>query len=45
LPPRWHKRWVAATHAINAVIARNLPRMLGYQFVVLATPSGAAPRP
>ncbi len=40
LPERWHKRWVAATHAINAAIARNLPRLLGYQFIVLARPKG-----
>ncbi len=45
LPQRWHKRWVAATHSINAMIARKLPRMLGYQFVVLAAPSVAVPRP
>ncbi len=43
LPTRWHKPWVAATHSINAVIARRLPRLLGYQFVVLATPSHPAP--
>lgn len=40
LPERWHKRWVAATHAINAAIARNLPRLLGYQFIVLARTKG-----
>ena len=33
LPERWHKRWVAVTHTINAAIARNLPRVLGYQFI------------
>ena len=38
LPTSWHKRWVAATHSINAVIARNLPRLLGYQFIVRARP-------
>lgn len=42
LPARWHKRWVAATHAINAVIARNLPRLLGYQLIVLARPKDGA---
>ncbi len=41
LPPSWHKRWVAATHTVNAVIARNLPRVLGYQFIVLARPKGS----
>lgn len=40
LPERWHKRWMAATHAINAVIARKLPRLLGYQFIVRARPKG-----
>src|SRR5207244_1820043 len=42
LPPSWHKRWVAATHTINAVIARSLPRLLGYQFIVRARPKGSA---
>lgn len=42
LPERWHKRWVAATHTINAVIARDLPRLLGYQFIVQARPKGGA---
>jgi hypothetical protein len=42
LPTSWHKPWVAATHAVNAVIARNLPRLLGYQFIVLARPKGGA---
>lgn len=41
LPPSWHKRWIAATHTVNAVIARNLPRVLGYQFIVLARPKGS----
>ncbi|MBI2160639.1 MAG: class I SAM-dependent methyltransferase [Candidatus Rokubacteria bacterium] len=43
LPARWHKRWVAVTHTINAAIARNLPRVLGYQFIVLARPTDGAP--
>jgi 2-polyprenyl-3-methyl-5-hydroxy-6-metoxy-1,4-benzoquinol methylase len=42
LPASWHKRWVAATHAVNAVVARGLPRLLGYQFLVLARPKGGA---
>ena len=42
LPPSWHTRWVAVTHTVNAVIARNLPRLLGYQFLVLARPKGGA---
>ena len=45
LPVSWHRRWVAATHSINAVIARNVRRLLGYQFSVLAHPNGAAERP
>jgi 2-polyprenyl-3-methyl-5-hydroxy-6-metoxy-1,4-benzoquinol methylase len=40
LPERWHKRWVAATHAINAAIARSLPRLLGYQLIVQVRPKG-----
>ena len=36
LPASWHKPWLAATHAINAVIARRLRRLAGYQFLVLA---------
>ena len=43
LPERWHKRWVALTHTVNAAIARNLPRLLGYQFIVLARPKDDAP--
>jgi 2-polyprenyl-3-methyl-5-hydroxy-6-metoxy-1,4-benzoquinol methylase len=42
LPASWHKRWVGATHAVNAVVARGLPRLLGYQFLVLARPKGGA---
>jgi hypothetical protein len=30
---------VAATHALNAAIARRLPTLLGYQFIVLADPA------
>jgi 2-polyprenyl-3-methyl-5-hydroxy-6-metoxy-1,4-benzoquinol methylase len=45
LPVSWHRRWVAATHSINAVIARKVRRLLGYQFIVLAHPKSAAERP
>jgi 2-polyprenyl-3-methyl-5-hydroxy-6-metoxy-1,4-benzoquinol methylase len=45
LPVSWHRRWVAATHAINAVIARKLRRVLGYQFIVLAHPKRAVEQP
>ena len=41
LPKSWHKPWVAATHAINARIARSARRILGYQFIVLAHPKDA----
>lgn len=41
LPASWHKPWLAATHAVNAMIARRLPRLFGYQFIVLARPKGA----
>lgn len=34
--PRWHGRALAAIHALNAATARALPRLLAYQFVVLA---------
>jgi 2-polyprenyl-3-methyl-5-hydroxy-6-metoxy-1,4-benzoquinol methylase len=42
LPASWHRRWVAATHAINAAIARSLPRLLGYQLIALVRPKGAS---
>jgi hypothetical protein len=45
LPVSCHRQWVAATHSINAVIARNVRRLLGDQFIVLAHPNGAAERP
>jgi 2-polyprenyl-3-methyl-5-hydroxy-6-metoxy-1,4-benzoquinol methylase len=38
LPPRWHGPWLAPLHASSAAMARWLPRLLGYQFVVLARP-------
>ena len=45
LPVSWHRRWVAATHSVNAVIARKVRRLLGYQFIVQAHPKSAAERP
>jgi len=45
LPVSWHRRWVAATHSVNALIARKVRRLLGYQFIVLAHPKSAAERP
>jgi SAM-dependent methyltransferase len=44
LPVRWHKPWVAATHVINAAIARALPRLLGHQLLVIARPRSGASR-
>ena len=35
-PPRLHGRALAAVHRASAAAARVLPRLLGYQFVVLA---------
>jgi 2-polyprenyl-3-methyl-5-hydroxy-6-metoxy-1,4-benzoquinol methylase len=36
VPPRWHGRLLGAVHALSAGSARLLPRLLAYQFVVLA---------
>jgi 2-polyprenyl-3-methyl-5-hydroxy-6-metoxy-1,4-benzoquinol methylase len=36
LPTRFHRPWLAATHRLNAWLAHSLPRLLGYQFIVLA---------
>ena len=36
VPPRLHGRTLAAVHRASAAAARVLPRLLGYQFVVLA---------
>jgi 2-polyprenyl-3-methyl-5-hydroxy-6-metoxy-1,4-benzoquinol methylase len=36
VPPRLHGHALAALHGASAVAARVLPRLLGYQFVVLA---------
>jgi len=43
LPQRFHRPWLAMTHAVNAAIAHRLPRLLGYQFVVLASRSAPPP--
>jgi 2-polyprenyl-3-methyl-5-hydroxy-6-metoxy-1,4-benzoquinol methylase len=37
VPPRGHGRALAAVHALSAATARALPRLLGYQFVLLAS--------
>lgn len=36
VPPRWHSRALDAVHAASAAAARALPRLLGYQLLVLA---------
>jgi 2-polyprenyl-3-methyl-5-hydroxy-6-metoxy-1,4-benzoquinol methylase len=41
LPARFHRRWLAATHTVNAWVAHRIPRLLGYQFVVRAVPKEA----
>lgn len=41
LPSRFHRPWLAATHRMNAWLAHSLPRLLGYQFIVLARPKEA----
>jgi 2-polyprenyl-3-methyl-5-hydroxy-6-metoxy-1,4-benzoquinol methylase len=38
VPARWHGPWLDGVHGASAVAARALPRLLGYQFVVLAAP-------
>lgn len=44
LPRSWHRPWLAATHRINGVIAQRLPRLFGYQFIILACPKEAPAR-
>jgi 2-polyprenyl-3-methyl-5-hydroxy-6-metoxy-1,4-benzoquinol methylase len=39
VPARWHGRALAALHGASAAAARGLPRLLGYQFVLLARPA------
>jgi hypothetical protein len=39
LPPRLHGRVLGAVHGASAAAARALPRLLGYQFIVLARPA------
>ena len=36
VPERWHGRGLAVAHALSATTARALPRLLAYQFLVLA---------
>jgi hypothetical protein len=39
VPERLHGRALAAAHALSAAASRALPRLLGYQFVVLVRPA------
>jgi 2-polyprenyl-3-methyl-5-hydroxy-6-metoxy-1,4-benzoquinol methylase len=41
IPARWHGAWLDRVHGASALAARALPRLLGYQFVVLAAPAGS----
>ena len=43
VPARWHGWILAGVHGLNAWAARRLPRLLAYQFVVLARPDTSAP--
>lgn len=43
VPPRWHGGVLAAVHALSAAAARVMPRVLGYQFIVLARRRGTGP--
>ncbi len=36
VPAAWHGRLLAAVHAVSAACSRAFPRLLGYQFVVVA---------
>jgi 2-polyprenyl-3-methyl-5-hydroxy-6-metoxy-1,4-benzoquinol methylase len=38
VPPGRQGRWLDAVHGASAALARRLPRLLGYQFVVLGRP-------
>ncbi len=43
VPPRFHGRALAAAHGLSAAVARRVPRLLAYQFVVLARAGAPAP--
>ena len=36
VPAAWHGRFLAGVHAISGAMSRTFPRLLGYQFVVIA---------
>lgn len=36
VPAAWHGRLLAGAHAVSAALSRAFPRLLGYQFVVVA---------
>jgi 2-polyprenyl-3-methyl-5-hydroxy-6-metoxy-1,4-benzoquinol methylase len=44
VPERWQGPWLAGLHRASAATARCLPRLLGYQFVVLADRAGGRAR-
>jgi 2-polyprenyl-3-methyl-5-hydroxy-6-metoxy-1,4-benzoquinol methylase len=44
VPPAWQGRWLDTLHAASAVVSRRVPRLLGYQFVVLGRPEESVPR-
>jgi len=41
VPDAWHGRLLGGIHAVSAALSRTFPRLLGYQFVVLARRDGA----
>ena len=42
VPAEWRGRWLDRVHAVSAAMSRGVPRLLGYQFVVLARPEPSA---
>ncbi len=43
VPTAWQGAWLERVHAVSAGAARRLPRLLGYQFMVLGRPEAASP--
>jgi 2-polyprenyl-3-methyl-5-hydroxy-6-metoxy-1,4-benzoquinol methylase len=43
VPAEWQGGWLDRLHAASAAVARRVPRLLGYQFVVLCRPEESAP--
>jgi 2-polyprenyl-3-methyl-5-hydroxy-6-metoxy-1,4-benzoquinol methylase len=44
VPAEWQGRWLDRVHAASAAISRRVPRLLGYQFIVLARPEPGTAR-